>query len=313
MTVPAVEGLVTQPYVTVAEFRAAPTWLDTDDLVLAGSQTQQDAELFNVLLRATHWADGYCNQRLGAHTALEQTRARVDRNGIIYLHPSNVPVRQVTGVAWGSDFKNLTALTDLTQVWVEDARGIVISMIPLRGSLFGSLEFGGVSQDSSVPLFVQYQYVAGYAATTLSATASSGSSSITVADPTGLQAPSTTMFGTLAGSTARIWDAGNEEAIVVASGFTGSNPVPLVSALANTHTVAAGPAGQIGVSELPPPVHQAVIAMAVALMYREDVANEEPFGGIPFGPSARRSSKGGKAGGLVDHACELLEPYKRVR
>jgi hypothetical protein len=313
LTVPAVEGLLTAPYVTVAEFSAAPTWLDVDDLIEGGSAGQQQYELYNVLLRASAWADSHTGQRLGAHTVLEQARTRVNRDGLIYLHPSNVPVRAVTGVAYGSDFQNLTALTDLTQTWVEDARGIVVSMIPMRGSWSGSLEFGSVPRSGSMQIFIQYQYVAGYCSTTLSTTAASGGTSLTLADPTGLQAPSTTMFGQLAGSTARIWDPDNEEAVQVAPGFTGSNPVPLVAGLVNTHTVTAGPAGQIGISELPAPVHQAVIDMAVALMLREDVSNEEPFAGTAFGPAARRSARGGKAAGLLDHACELLEPYKRVR
>lgn len=313
MTVPAVEGLLTAPYVTVAEFKASPTWLDVDDLIEGGTQGQQDAELYNVLLRASDWANLFCAQRLGAHVALEQARTRVDRNGFIYLHPSNVPVRAVTGVAYGSDFKNLTALTDLTQTWVEDARGIVVSMIPLRGAFAGSLEFGSIPRSSDWQMFVQYQYVAGYCSTTLSATANAAATSISLTDPTGLQAPSTTMFGTLAGSTARIWDPTVEEAVQVASGWNGSNPVNLVSALASTHTVSPGPAGQVGVSELPPPVHQAVIDMAVSLMLREDVAGDEPFAEAAFGPAARRSARGGKAAGLLDHAYELLDPFKRVR
>jgi hypothetical protein len=297
----------------VPEFKAAPTWLDVDDLIEGGSGGQQDYELYNVLVRASAWADSHTGQRLGAHTVLEQARTRVDRNGLIYLHPSNVPVRAVTGVAYGSDFKSLAALTDLTQTWVEDARGIVVSMIPLRGSWSGSLEFGSIPRSSAMQIFIQYQYVAGYCSTTLTSSAASGANSLTLADPAGLQAPSATMFGTLAGSTARIWDPDYEEAVQVAAGFTGSNPVPLVSPLVNTHTVSSGPNGQVGISELPAPVHQAVIDMAVALMLREDVSNEEPFAGTAFGPAARRSARGGKAAGLLDHACELLEPYKRVR
>src|SRR5581483_4563891 len=164
MTVPAVEGLLTQPYVTVAEFKNAPTWLDVDDLIPGGIPEQQDAELFNVLLRASAWADNWCAQRLGAHVAYEQMRCRVDRYGQVILHPSNVPVRQVTGVAYGANFQNLTALTDLSQVWVEDARGIVIGLIPQRGSFFGSLEFGGVGAQGS-ELFLEIAYVCGYAAT----------------------------------------------------------------------------------------------------------------------------------------------------
>lgn len=307
MTVPAVEGLVTVPYVTVAEFRASPTWLDTDDLISGGDQPQQDAELYNVLLRASAWADNWCSQRLSAHTAYEQTRARVDRWGRIILHPSNVPVRQVVALAYGTDFQNLTQLTDLTQVWVEDARGIVVSAVPWRGSFSGTLEFGGTGPEGS-EVYVAYQYVAGYACTTLASSASSAGSSITVADATGIQPPSTVLFGTLPGSTMRLWDPALEEAVTVSNAYTlGSTTVPLSSPLINSHAAGAS------VSELPAEVHQAVIELAVALLMRENVTEEEPFAGTPYGPTTRMSASGGASGGLVDHARELLEPYRRVR
>jgi hypothetical protein len=297
----------------VAEFRTAPTWLDTQDLVTGGVEAQQDAELFNVLLRASHWADNFCGQRLGAHTAFEQFRARVDRQGRIKLHPSNVPVRQVTALAYGPDPQNLTALTDFSQVWVEDARGIVVSAIPFRSSFFGTLQFGMVPVGGS-EIYVQIQYVAGYACTVLSATEAAGATSITVADATGVQgasAPSVGLSVTLPGSTLRIWDAPYEEAVTVAS--VNGSTLTLASPLLSTHTVGSGAAGQVSVSELPPEIHQAIIAMAVALMLREDVTGEDPFAGTPGGPPTRRSSSGGQAGGLLDNAYELLEPYRRVR
>jgi hypothetical protein len=313
VTNPYVDGLLIQPYVTVAEFKAAPTWLDVDDLISGGVQSQQDAELSNVLLRASKWADNFCAQRLGAHTVNEQFRARVDRMGRVILHPSNVPVRQITALGFGADFQNLQPLTDFTQVWIEDARGIVVSAIPWRGSFTGALEFGMVPIQGS-EIYVQIQYVAGYASTVLGATVTAPGSTLTVADPTGFQAPTATPYGltvTLPGSTARIWDPANEEAVTVAS-IAGST-LTLASPTAFTHTVAAGPAGQVGISELPAEIHQAIISFAVALMLREDTAGEEPFSGTPFGPSARRSASGGKAGGLLDNAYELLEPYRRVR
>jgi hypothetical protein len=314
VTTPSVEGYLTQPYITVPEFKAAPTWLDVQDLVAGGTQAQQDAELFNVLLRASHWADNFCNQRLGAHQVqLEQFRARTDRQGRIIVHPSNVPVRQITGLAYGPDFQNLTTLTDFTQVWIEDARGIIVSAIPFRGSWSGSLEFGMIP-NAGCEVYVQIQYVAGYASTVLSATQAAGQSSLVVGDPTGFQAPTALPYGlsvTIPGSTARIWDPGNEEAVTV-SAINGST-LTLASALLNTHTVAAGPAGQIGISELPPEIHQAVITMAVALMMREDVSGEDPFAGTPGGPALRRTASGGGSAGLLDSAYELLEPYRRVR
>lgn len=291
---------------SVPEFRASPTWLDTDDLIPAGDQQQQDAELNNVLLRASAWADNFCELRLGAHTVTEQTRTRPDRDGLLYLTPSNVPVRTVTAIAFGTDFQNLTLLTNMTQTWVEDQRGIIVSMMPNNAQL-GGLQFGRApAPDAQV--YVEYQYVAGYANTTLSAPVTGGASSLTVTDPTGFVPPTTSLVGTVQGSVARIWDPAFEEAVSVASSYVpGSTLVPTQNPLANAH--AAG----VQISEFPSEIRQAVICHAVALLMREDVSEEAPFPSTPFGPSARRSSSGGRAGGLVDHAMLLLEPYRRVR
>ena len=307
MTTPAVEGLITAPYVTLAEFRAAPTWLDSQDLIPGGASANQDDEMTNVLIRASAWAENYCGQPLRAHTAYEQARARIDRRGCIKIHPSNVPVRQLTGLAYGADFQNMTQITDFTQTWIEDARGIIVSSIPWRGSWAGSLEFG-VAPPWGQEVYVQYSYIAGYAATTLSAPATAAATSLTLTDPTGLQPPATGLIGTFGASTARIWDPGLEEAVTIAPGYTqGANPVPIVSGLLNSHDTGTG------VSELPPEVHQAVIALAVALLAREDVANDDPWPDAQYGPAARRSGSGGRSGGLVETAWQLLDPYRRVR
>jgi hypothetical protein len=308
VTVPAVEGLLTAPYVTLAEFRANPTWLDTNNLITTpgATQAQQDAELYNVLLRASAWADNYCEQRLGAHTVLENTRSRCDRYGRMFLHPSNVPVRQITGLAYGVDFQNLTAITDFTQTWVEDARGIVVSIMPMRGS-FSSLEFGGVPSGDT-EIYVQYQYTAGYAATVLSAASALGANTLSVVDGTGLQSPSLGILGTLAGSTARIWDPNNEEAVTMGSSYvTGSSTLALASTTLFAH------AKGVSVSELPAEVHQAVVSLAVALMTRENAEDDEPFAAAELGPSLRKSAGGGIGGGLVEDAWMLLDPFRRVR
>jgi hypothetical protein len=282
--------------------------MDTQDLIQGGNSAAQDAELYNVLLRASAWADGFAGQRLGAHSVFEQTRTRINRDGTAYLHPSNVPVRSVTGIAFGADFQLLTPLSDLSQTWVEDSRGIVVSMFPMKGAFFGQLEFGSVPNSGRIQLFVQYQYVAGYANTYLTAPATAGDTHITVADPTGFIPPSASLFSTsVNGSVARIWSPGAEEAIAVSPSYVaGANPVVLAAPLASNHATG------IQASELPAEVRQAVICYAVALLLREDASQDMPFAGSP-GVTARRSAKGGKAGGLVDEAEQMLCPYCRVR
>lgn len=318
---PISPGVLTTPYVSVAEFRAAPTWLDTMDLIETGTGPQQDNELFNVLLRASEWADQHTGMRLAAHNEFEQMRVRVDRTGLCYIHPSRYPVRLVTGLAFGSNFQTLTPLTDLTQVWVEDQQGIVASLLPLRGTFAGSLEFGIVPATSSDYIFVQVAYVSGWVSTTLSVTATQGSNTISVTNPIGILPPATNLLSTVNGTTLRIYDplipsgpTGGEEAVNVSAIYTiGNTAVNLVNPTVNLHTVGTGTGGQVSVSEMPAAIHQAVIDFATALMLRQDTAGDEPFSGEAFGPAAKRSKHGGQSAGLVDHAYELLNPYIRRR
>jgi hypothetical protein len=307
LTTPLADGLLTSPYITVPEFLAAPTWLDNQDLIPGGSGTQQSAELYNALLRASGWACRITEQRLDAHTVIWQDRVPVDRWGNIYLVPPENPVRQVNALAYGSDFQNLSLISNLqSQLWIHgDQKSFIVSQVPNGGAYLGSLQFGG-TRPGADSVYVQYSYVSGYCSTTLTAAASAAATSITVADPTGLQPPLTGgLLGTIPGSVARIWDPAYEEAVQVATGWTaGTNPVTLASGLLNAHSAGTG------VSELPPEVHQAVQELAVALLMREDVSGEEPYAGSPFGPSMRESHSGGKAGGLVDHAREVLLRYR---
>jgi hypothetical protein len=298
--------------VTVAEFLASPTWLDNQDLVPGGNALQQGNELFNQLLKASAWASRCAEQPLHARTGYTQDRAPVDRWGNVYVVPDARPIRAVNGFAWGYSFQDLNILNSpSSQTWIEKGETIVFQLSTSSTPGLASQQFGRVHPriDS---VFYQCSYVAGYCNTTLAAPATAGATSITLTDPTGLQ-PAVTggLLGTIPGSVGRIWEpvnstgtSGGEEAFQVSASWTGGNPVLLAAPLVNNHAAGAG------VSELPPEVHQAVISLTVALLCREDVSNDEPYSATPFGPTVRRSKRGGKAGGLVDHAESILHRYK---
>ena len=298
---------------TPAEFLASPTWLDSQDLIPGGNALQQTNELYNQLLKASAWAWRIAEQNLAAHTAFGQDRFPVDKWGNVYVVPDQNPVRQVNGFAWGFSYDDMNLLDmSLSPLWIEKQKTILFQLNSMGTAGLGSLQFGRVRpvQDE---IFVQYSYVTGYCNTTLSQPASAGASQIYVQDPTGLQ-PAVTggLLGTIPGSVARIWEpvnsagsSGGEEAIQVASNWVvGTNPVMLASQLQNNHAAGAG------VSELPPEVHQAVVSLTVGLLCRDDVSNDEPFKQTPFGPTVRQSKKGGKAGGLVNHAEGILRRYR---
>lgn len=302
---PLIDGLPTAPYITVDEFLSSPTWLDSQDLVPGGDEDAQRAELYNVLLKASGWANRIAEQTLAGHTVIEADRYPVDRYGDIYIVPLNNPVRLVQALAYGSDFQNLSLMTiTSTNPWIERQESLIVSQVN-GGANLSSLQFGPPTRPGADEVFVQYKYVAGYCATTLAAPAAKAATQVTLTNTTGLVAAQTGgLLGTIPGSVARLWDPGFEEAVQVADNWVaGTNPVLLASPLQFDHAAGAG------VSEMPAELHQAIQALTVALLMREDVSYEEPFGQTPFGPSVRESHSEGQAGGLVNNAREILTRY----
>jgi hypothetical protein len=282
-----------RPYVTAAEFRASPTWLDTENLVVGGDTVAQDAELHNTLLKASVWATGVCDARLDAHQVLERMRVTPDRNGRISIHAAVRPVRDVTELAYGQPGA-LTPLSDLSAVWVEDDVQIIVALGG-SGSFGPALEFG--PPRGQVETYVQLGYVGGHTSTVLAAPATSGTATITVADPTGVYP----------GDVLRIWDPGDEEAVTVAPGYNpGSSTVPLVGVTAAAHGSGAG------VSAMPADVHQAVICRSVSMLLRGERDGEE-YAEAAYQPTARTGPARTKAMELISEAKHLLRPHRRIR
>lgn len=299
--------MLTEPYVMPVEFKAHPTFLDLGNLRSgSSSQAEQDAELYNILLRASSWADNFVSAGgFKAHTVVEQCRTSVDGDGRLRLTPSDIPALSVQQVAYGASPTLITTLTNPT-VWIEDGRQVIVELAG-ASSWSGSLQFGPPVGRMA---FVQWAYTAGYATTTLAATATASAASITVTDPTGLVGPS----GILPGTTLRIWNPGKEEAVTVASTYTpGSTTVPLTAALKNTHTYTAGPGSAIGVSALPADAHLAVINAAVCLLARPDSLAEDSYPDTGMTTSTRDADPRHEGMGLLLEAKRILRSYRRTR
>jgi hypothetical protein len=272
-------------------------------------QSKQDYELYNVLSRATSWADGYCGGNteypyLGASPMTQNFRTRANRWGELKFHVAKRPIQVVTSIMTGSDPLYLSEIPNIAQIWIEDNSQIVV---PLTGnSNFTGLQFGA-STAIAGSTYVYAQYVAGYFNSTLTAgTYNQGTTSVSVVNPIGL----------IPGTSFRINDPGQEEVVQVGASYTqGSNTVPLLNPLQYTHTAPAqtAPGTVIGASSLPMDVQQAVICYAVGLLMREDTSAQQPFAGTPVGPSTRKSKTGGKAGGLIGDAEDYLSSFRRVR
>lgn len=286
---------MTSPYLTLTEFKNAPTALDYGNLVVGGNQAAQDAELSNAILRASSWIDQYCNQIIGATTNTEQQRTRFKTDGTLRLHPKYFPVVALTSLSYGPTPLNLTAVTDCSVAWFEEQEIIFpASQLPTTMSSQGPLSFGFPGTPGR-EVFTKYTYVNGYANTTLGANSNVGATTLTVASGTGI----------VAGEMLTIYDGASTEQVTVASTYTfGSTTVPLVSATLFAHT--AG----VSVSALPAAVKEAAILMtSTFLKIRGDSALVLSVTNNP-GTQVDGSQQ---LGNDTAFAQMLLKPFRRIR
>ena len=282
------------PYLTIAEYKNAPTSIDINNLVIGGNQQAQDAELARVILRASSFLDEYLNQNLAAQTYTETQRTRFTTEGFVSLHPNNSPVISLQAFQYGSDPNNLQTLSDPSVSWFENQQIVIpLSQLSLTYSSQGPLQFTGAGSNY-YRIFTKYTYTAGYVNNPI-ATATAGATSMTVSDATGI----------VAGGIYRIYDGANSETITVGSGYVyGSTTVPLASALAYTH--AAG----VTFGNLPTAIKQATILVTTAfLRVRGDSSMTMAITTFP------QSNIGGgqRYGDEISMALEMVNLYRRVR
>ena len=107
-------------YLTVAEYKNAPTAIDYNNLVVGGSAAQQDAELAAVIQRASSWIDIYVNQPLIAQNFTEQSRTRMTQEGYMVISPDYNNVVAINSLSYGPTPTNLTVVgaTALQSCWL---------------------------------------------------------------------------------------------------------------------------------------------------------------------------------------------------
>ena len=284
------------PYLTVAEYKQAPTGMDYDNLVVASNDPAvQDAELANVIARASSWMDNYCYQILGATVDTETQRARLNSDGTLAIHPRYFPIIAVLSLSYGSMPNDLVNYPDPSQGWIEEQQFILpYSSAQLTWSSQGPLSFG-MPAIPRQPVYVKYSYVNGFPTTLLANQVSANASSIVVKNPTGI----------IAGTQMTIYDGENTENVTVGSSYTfGSTTVPLVTPTQFSHVA------NTSISALPPAVKEAAILATTAfLKIRGDssmtmqVTNQVP----PIRTDTQNMPDD------FNVAKELLRPYRRVR
>ena len=289
--VTAQTGFNEQPYITIAEYKNAPTSLDYNNLVVNGNANAQDAELSRVILRATSYLNEYLNQDLHANPVTEKQRVRMSNEGYIFLHPNKNPIISLSAFQWGSSPTNLQTLNDPSQCWFESQQIVIpLSQINTTYTSSGPLAFG--SYAPRIPLFTKYTYIAGYVNTTCNGTA--GASTLTAFNPSGI----------LPGERYRIIDGANAESITVASNYTyGSTTVPLTAPLTQTHTGA-------GFSNMPFAIKQATILMTSAFIKQRGDASMTM--NLTTQPTANIGNNQRYAG-EIKLALDMVNLYRRIR
>ena len=286
-----------RPYLTLQEFKNAPTALDYGNLVVGGTQSAQDAELSNAITRASSYIDNYCNQIIGATVDTEQQRIRVNMDGTLRFHPKYFPIVALTDLQYGFYPNQLQAVTDPSQAWMEEQEVIFpYANMAYNQSSQGPLGFGFPS-NGRAETYIKYTYINGYANSVLASNASIGATSITVAEGAGITA----------GGMLNLYDGASTERVTVADSYTfGSTTVPLTSGLVYAHT------SGVSVSNLPAAIKEATILMATAyLKIRGDASMT-----MQITNTATQQAPGtgsGRIGTEVGHVQELLKPFRRIR
>jgi hypothetical protein len=286
---------VSAPYLTLAEFKNAPTALDYGNLVVGGNQQAQDAELSNAILRASSWIDQFCNQILGATNDTEQQRTRLRPDGSIRFHPKYFPIVALKSFAWGANSGNLVTAPDCSIAWLEEQQVIFpYASASYQTSSQGPLGFGFPSSSRS-EVFIKYDYVNGYANTTTAASLSAGATSISVANGTGI----------VAGEMLTIYDGASTERVTVDSSYAfGSNTVPLTAGLLYAHNTG------VSVSALPAAIKQAAILLTTAFL---KIRGDASLTMAVTNTATSQVSSGSVFGNDVNVAQELLKPFRRIR
>jgi len=284
-----------RPYLTLDEFKNAPTALDYGNLVQGGTQAQQDAELSNAITRASSYIDVFCNQILGATADTEQQRVRIRPDGTIRFHPEYWPIVSLDALKIGFTPNGTLNSVDPTQAWIEDQEIIYpLAQGALTYSSQGPLSFAFPSSPRA-ECFIQYDYVNGYTQAITTGSLSAGATSLTVDNALGI----------VPGHSLKIYDGANTEIINVSDNYVyGSKTVTLSTPLLFAHN--AG----VAVSSLPDGIKQAAILITSAfLKIRGDASLVLSVTNSP----SQQMEGSQRVGSDIALAQEILKTFRRIR
>lgn len=296
MTTPAVAAYVPTyatetSYITVDEYLAEPTGVDTSQLVPDGSAADNRAALARVIARASSQADDICRKPLAATVDVQSGEYRIRSDGTIWVPVDYAPIVQVNSVSLGWSQGSMALLPDLSGVRVE--RKLVKIPVAVTPANWRSTPASPARRGY---VYADVEYVNGWAVTTTAQASLAGAS---VLDLTGA-------LGIAAGLRLSISDgAGSENATVGSSYVPGSLTVPTAAPLGFAHD--AG----VSVSALPGAAKDAVILLTSSRIKLRG-AEAVQMGSISAEPSAPQPTTPGGTTELAQ-AKELLLPFRRAR
>lgn len=282
-------------YLTVQEFKNAPTAIDCTNIIPGGTQPQNDAELTNIIRRASSWINQICKMpTLEATTNTETKELKMNSTGLIRVHPDMMPIITVLDTVqykisplnqWNSlstsnmeIYARYFVIYNLAEIMLAPQGVQPFSILPYRTPYMKN-------RMKDIPIILQYTYVNGYPNTLLNLGASSGATTITVSNATGM-----------VNQTLTIYDNDLTEEVVISS--VAGSVVTLTAPLIFDH--AAG----VAVSALPASVKQAAIILTAYLIQERGALN------ISMGEQTLSGVKSSNGSGL-EIAKELLKPLVR--
>lgn len=285
--------LFTVPYLTVADYKVAPTGVDLSSLLPGATAAQRDAALAQLIVRASGLVNFAAQQNLAATTDTEVGRVTMNRAGEITVQTHCWPIVEVQSFKLGADPSSMTAVTLTGFCFIEHSAFTITQPSLSLVTNQGPLQFQSIAPNMRA--FGQWVYVNGWPVTTLKTAGTIGQTSIVVQDSTGVH------VGTLL----VIYDAENTETVTVTAEPLGSQTVAC-TALTKAHATVG-----VTVSSIPAVVREAAIQMTSGLiklkgnqaMAMRSISSTEPE------PKAKSVS--GTAD--ITQAAWMLQPFKAVR
>lgn len=288
------------PYLTPAEYTAAPTGVDINDLVPGGTTQQQTAALVDVIGRASSWADQICHQVLACTQETEVKELTTDRWGSWRVAPTQWPAVDLLAATWQPAGSTWTSTLTVSTAIIEKQRITIPGTGLLGSSSVGPLQFGaGGFQNRG---WLTFTYLAGYPNTTLASAATAAATTITVTSALGIYGQQAGLQVTT-GTNLTIYDGASTEQVQVTA--VNGSVLTLVAPLVNAHATG------VSVSAFPAAIKQAVISLTSALIKTRG-SEAMVMQSLTEGPKSLAGI--GEPGAIedVEVAVDLLDPFRSL-